>query len=271
MNIAIPGNDISRPSSIYMRYCSTCRIWRPARSFHCSRCRTCVEVHDHHCIWINNCVGQRNYRWVKKLEDYNNYSWLWLRDFQFLSMEENWRARSLENLNCDAPYSDPLFVRSAAIITNWFWFISLSCSNIIVIVAWLLLFWLLTRYFFTFLITCTMLSLMVAVTSFYHVLKYWKMSGRSFAASTRHTPVSFLIAIFSSLGFLYPALLTCIHVFLVITGQTTREFVGGNESHLYCLIANQLNRKRRPSDDRRPFSINWWENIFVSLCRPRVK
>lgn len=62
MSIAIPGNNLDHPSSIYMRYCSTCRIWRPPRSFHCSRCKNCVDVHDHHCIWINNCVGFRNYR-----------------------------------------------------------------------------------------------------------------------------------------------------------------------------------------------------------------
>ncbi|KNC48842.1 palmitoyltransferase swf1 [Thecamonas trahens ATCC 50062] len=45
------------------KYCSTCKITRPARTKHCSLCGVCVLRFDHHCAWINNCVGEQNHRW----------------------------------------------------------------------------------------------------------------------------------------------------------------------------------------------------------------
>ncbi|KAI0032270.1 DHHC palmitoyltransferase-domain-containing protein [Vararia minispora EC-137] len=56
-----------RAGSVRVKYCTTCRTYRPPRSSHCRICDNCVDACDHHCQWVNNCVGRRNYTYFFSL------------------------------------------------------------------------------------------------------------------------------------------------------------------------------------------------------------
>ncbi|MEN2499240.1 MAG: Eukaryotic peptide chain release factor GTP-binding subunit [Marteilia pararefringens] len=50
-----------------IKFCTTCRLYRPLKASHCSKCNFCIAGFDHHCAYLNICIGQKNYSTFMKL------------------------------------------------------------------------------------------------------------------------------------------------------------------------------------------------------------
>eukprot|EP00485_Elphidium_margaritaceum_P016544 CAMPEP_0202728902 /NCGR_PEP_ID=MMETSP1385-20130828/185860_1 /ASSEMBLY_ACC=CAM_ASM_000861 /TAXON_ID=933848 /ORGANISM="Elphidium margaritaceum" /LENGTH=498 /DNA_ID=CAMNT_0049395155 /DNA_START=334 /DNA_END=1829 /DNA_ORIENTATION=+ len=63
---------------IDIKWCNTCKVFRPPRSFHCYICNNCIERFDHHCPWIGNCIGVRNYAYFSLFVNSLQLMCLWV-------------------------------------------------------------------------------------------------------------------------------------------------------------------------------------------------
>eukprot|EP00300_Choanocystis_sp_HF-7_P010685 c17087_g1_i3.p1 GENE.c17087_g1_i3~~c17087_g1_i3.p1 ORF type:complete len:203 (+),score=34.50 c17087_g1_i3:322-930(+) len=59
----IPEVTLADGSVIKLRWCYTCKIWKPPRSSHCPYCDNCVLAFDHHCPVLGTCIGARNIKY----------------------------------------------------------------------------------------------------------------------------------------------------------------------------------------------------------------
>lgn len=112
------------------------------------------------------------------------------------------------------------------------------------------------RYFFSFVASGTLLGIYLWGASLGHLLGDARERHRSFAWSLRHNGVATAMFIYGLIIFLYPAALCAYHIFLIVRGQTTREYLNSN--------------KFLKKDRHRPFRQKTWAASLVTvLLRPR--
>ncbi|OTA32060.1 hypothetical protein BTJ68_07244 [Hortaea werneckii EXF-2000] len=116
------------------------------------------------------------------------------------------------------------------------------------------------RFFFAYVASATLLSLLLLAFSTTHVAVYGAQNSLSFRAALSgrtQERMAFAMLLYSLLALPYPASLFAYHVFLLARGETTREYLN---SHKFL-----------PRDRHRPFTLGgkWTRNWIAGLCRPR--
>ncbi|KAI9700888.1 MAG: Eukaryotic peptide chain release factor GTP-binding subunit [Bogoriella megaspora] len=112
------------------------------------------------------------------------------------------------------------------------------------------------RYFFSFILTATIMGLFLLGASLAHILLYMNREHISFGDSINRWRVPFAMAIYAVIVTSYPAALVGYHLMLMTRSETTREYLNG--------------LKFMKKDRHRPFNQgSFWKNILVVLLRQR--
>jgi palmitoyltransferase ZDHHC9/14/18 len=115
------------------------------------------------------------------------------------------------------------------------------------------------RFFFSFVGTCTIMSLLTIAFSLTHIGTFANTNAITFGqALSGNWPerLAFAVFIYAVLALPYPGALFCYHLFLMTRGETTREYLN---SH-----------KFPPKDRHRPFALpSPLANLALVLSRPR--
>lgn len=176
--IVLPGPLYEKsPQTIRVKYCSTCRIWRPLRTSHCSTCDNCVDSFDHHCVWLNNCIGQRNYKYFVLFLIFATVTSYYGLGLSVYYVVKAWKiqARAVR----DARLSETMAMTTAKTVT-------------------------------------TTMTKTAAATLSESLSTYLKSSGgTSFAASLKHTSGGLVVAVLCWVLGLLPSMLTLFHMYLI--------------------------------------------------------
>ncbi|PVI06453.1 zf-DHHC-domain-containing protein [Periconia macrospinosa] len=112
------------------------------------------------------------------------------------------------------------------------------------------------RYFFTFVMSATILGVYLLAVSLLHILMWRAQTGASFGEAISKWRVPFAMCIYAILGAPYPLSLGLYHLFLMARGETTREYLN---SHKFL-----------KKDRHRPFTQgSMLKNWVAVLVRPR--
>ncbi|CAH2063916.1 unnamed protein product [Thlaspi arvense] len=74
--------------TVKVKFCDTCKLYRPPRASHCSICNNCVQRFDHHCPWVGQCIALRNYPFFVCFLSCSTLLCLYVFAFSLISMLE---------------------------------------------------------------------------------------------------------------------------------------------------------------------------------------
>jgi len=108
-----------------VRYCPTCKKFKPDRTHHCKFCGVCVLKQDHHCPWVGTCIGFRNYKYFTCMIFYGllnsaYFNYIFSDVIRFLILEE--KQLSYELVIFFITYFFMIMVMIALFIFNIFHF-----------------------------------------------------------------------------------------------------------------------------------------------------